>query len=122
MERHSNPLMECLAHIIAALCKKFGSGKSGIGRKCNLTPDAQCWKIVIMQENYIFCPYSIHIIQANLMNTKTLMRVCGKHRERLEELARFCGLRIFGYYIGVVGKHYIKQQILNFKLTDNVTW
>ena len=44
------------------------------------------------------------------------------HRDRLEELERFCGLRIFGYNIGIVGKHYIKQQILNFKLTDTVTW
>ena len=30
-----------------------------------------------------FCPYSINIIQANLINTKTLMLVFGKSLERV---------------------------------------
>ena len=38
------------------------------------------------------------------------------------EPSSLCGQRDFGYYIGSDGKHYIKQQIINFKLTDTVTW
>ena len=42
--------------------------------------------------------------------------------EHRVEPASFCGQRDFDYYIGSDGKHYIKQHILNFKLTDTVTW
>ena len=48
--------------------------------------------------------------------------MCTTQRDLLFEPSIFCGQCNFGYYIGSVGKHYMKQQILNFKLTDTVTW
>ena len=84
MERHSNPLMECLAHIIAALCKKFGSGKFRHWEKMSLdSSETRVGKMWSCNKIMMFCPYSIHIIQANLMNTKTLMLVFGKSLERV---------------------------------------
>ena len=114
--------------------RNLAQANSGIGRKCHLTLQKhRVGKMWSCNKIMFFCPYSIHIIQANLMNTKTSMLVFGKSLEGvfdyLKKTGKEHGTKYWPWIWYLTSNHlfdlstvFFFQKNPNEKMNMNLSW